>query len=305
MIFTTKGFKQKRYNNPDADDWTHFTNSIANPAQYYGDDFNGYKATQAPYAVYGQNKNNELDRGQSELMTRSILFIDVDDGKGTYESTQERMQNVLDSFNVTYAIYPTVSHGVKTGERLRLAIPLDKPMPQDDYIKLWLVLVVGMQLIADFAGVTKSFKQLQGLYVKTKQNEHIAPVVATNESLQTALFLNVYAESPEKYERYAKRDSNPSRERTQRTTGDGKKPRWAINNQLRFNALTDPESHYLEFGGWDNMLVHLGGWVFNQTCGDIETTANVIEHVNNLGSDPIPTDLLVDKFKVWAKKWSY
>lgn len=305
MIYTTKGFKQQRYNNPNGDEWTHFTNSIVNHAVYNGDDFNGYKANQAPYAVYGENKNNELARGQSELLTRSILFIDIDNGNSTYEKTHDRMANILDGFNVTYAIYPTIRHGVEQGERLRLGIALDKALNQADYIKLWLVLVVGMNLIADFAGVTKSFKQLQGLYVKTTNNEHIEPTMTLNLPLDTALFLNVYNKEPDKYERYTQETTSSSRERPKQRSQDGNVPVWAINNQLRFNALQDPERYYMEYGGWDNMLTHLGGWVFNQTHGDVIATANIIDHVNSLGSDPIPDKVLADKFKNWAQKWSY
>jgi len=304
MIYTVKGFRQKQYNNPNGDDWTHLINATANPALYYGDNFKTYKATQAPYAVYGQNKDNNLDRGKSELLTRSILFIDVDNGGKTYAETKEQMQNVLDRFHISHVIYPTISHGYKSGERLRLALPLDKPINQENYIKLWLVFVVGFQIFADLTGVTKSFKQLQGLYVKTSKNQHIAPIIANHEPLKTAKFLAAYDDEPDKYRRYAKQSAVSTPKRPQRPPEHGNIPSWAISNRLRFNALTDPEGYYMEFGGWDNMLTHLGGWVYNQTHGDLTTTANIIEHVNNLGSDPIPENMLIEKCKNWAKKWS-
>lgn len=305
MIYTTNGFKQQRYNHPQGDDWQHFINSVANPPQFNGDDVKAYKATQAPYAVYGHNKDNELHRGESELLTRSILFIDVDNGGSDYQTTRERINNALEAFDISHVIYPTLSHGIKQGERLRLGVHLDTPLQQADYIKLWLVLVVNLQIIADLAGVTKSFKQLQGLYVQTPQNAHITPDIANNKPLNTSKFLHEYEKDTEKYENYLNRHTTPSVKLPQSTHTDGETPRWAINNQLRFNALTDPEGHYMDFGGWDNMLTQIGGWVFNQTHGDFTATANVIEHVNNLGSDPIPEAELVDKFKNWARKWRY
>ncbi|MFV8043181.1 hypothetical protein ACNQ05_25340, partial [Enterobacter cloacae complex sp.6701062] len=80
----------------------------------------------------------------------------------------------------------------KQGKRLRLGIHLDTPLQQADYIKLWLVIVVNLQIIADLTGVTKSFKQLQGLYVQTPRNAYITPDIANNTPLNTTKFLREY-----------------------------------------------------------------------------------------------------------------
>ncbi|MCW0953754.1 hypothetical protein OIT44_06785 [Weissella ceti] len=137
------------------------------------------------------------------------MFIDVDNGGKTYEVTQENIQNILNHFNVAYVIYLTIRHGVESGERLRLAVLLDKPLEQDDYVKVCLVLVVGMGLTADLTGVTQNFKQTQGIYVKTPQNEHIKPIVAQNKPLNTVIFLDMYDQDSERYESYNKQSSKP------------------------------------------------------------------------------------------------
>lgn len=40
MIYTVRGVLQKRYNNPQGNEWLHLVNSIHAPAQYVGTDFN-------------------------------------------------------------------------------------------------------------------------------------------------------------------------------------------------------------------------------------------------------------------------
>src|SRR5699024_12024703 len=58
---------------------------------------------------------------------------------------------------------------------------------------------------------------------------------------------------------------------------------WSVMASKVLNAMLDPEAHYKEFGGFDNMLVSVAGWLFRQT-NSIEITANWVEQVNATGS---------------------
>lgn len=50
------------------------------------------------------------------------------------------------------------------------------------------------------------------------------------------------------------------------------------------------------------MLTALGGWVLKDTK-DFVTAANIIQYVNNKGSDPITDETIADKLRNWAKGW--
>ena len=82
-------------------------------------------------------------------------------------------------------------------------------------------------------------------------------------------------------------------------------PRYAQTNKQLLMVILDPEQYYTLFGGWDNMLTSVGGWVYRQTYGDVGFTADVVEFVNSLGSEPIATKELSDKFKSWVRNWRY
>ncbi|MBX4172089.1 hypothetical protein [Weissella viridescens] len=297
MIYTTQGVMQRQYAQLDGDDWQHLLKSVQHPQwlQASNEQIESYKHTNAPYVVYGTSTG--LDRGQSEITARSILFIDVDDNGKDYQTEAHHIDAFLNSFTVNHVIYPTISNGIKPSERLRVAIPLDVELDAEAYSQVWQVLTHYMHLNADPAGAQKAFKQLQGLYVYTTQNAHNEPIIeADGKPLDTAFFLS-------KYENLS-RTTSASR----RTTGvptTGNIPKWAMNNRKIINALLDPETHYSDFGGWDNMLTSIGGWVFKSTQGDIELSADVVQATNDRGISPIPFDDLKHKFASWSKHWRY
>ena len=82
---------------------------------------------------------------------------------------------------------------------------------------------------------------------------------------------------------------------------NGNKP-WSAMASKVLNAMLDPEAHYKEFGGFDNMLVSVAGWLFRQT-NSIEITANWVEQVNAMGSDPLSDKELKAKFISWSKNF--
>ena len=298
MIYTTQGVMQRQYTQLDGDDWQHLLKSVKHPQglQASNEQIESYKHTTAPYVIYGTSTG--LDRGQSEITSRSILFIDVDDNGKDYQTEAHHIDAFLNSFTVNHVIYPTISNGIKPSERLRVAIPLDVELDTEAYSQVWQVLIHYMHLKADPAGAQKAFKQLQGLYVYTTQNALNEPIIETDgKPLDTVFFLS-------KHENVVKPTSSLTRHSNDVAT-TGNIPKWAMNNRKIIHALLDPETHYSDFGGWDNMLTSIGGWVFKSTLGDIDLTADVVQDTNNRGTSPIPEDELIKKFKSWMTHWHY
>lgn len=297
MIYTTQGVMQRQYAQVNGDNWQHLLKSVQHPQglQASNVQIKSYKHTSAPYVVYGTSTG--LERGTSEITSRSILFIDVDDNGKDYQATANYIANFLGTFDTNLVIYPTINNAIKQGERLRVGIPLDVELTPDEYSQVWQVLTHYMHLNADPAGADKAFKQLQGLYVRTTQNAHSEPIIENNgTALNTAFFLSKY----ENLSKFA-----PTAQQTHSTAKTSNVPKWAMSNRKIIRALLNPESHYTAFGGWDNMLTSIGGWVFKNTQGDIELSATVVQETNDKGSEPIPFNELKKKFHSWMKHWRY
>ena len=143
---------------------------------------------------------------------------------------------------------------------------------------------------------------MAGTYVLTTQNTHSEPLINANDTVAVPVdeFVKIFDENPNRYEPKQSK-SSPKR----RQTASDNRPAWADNNRLMISAIIDPEHYYTEFGGWDNMLTGVGGWVFKNTHGNLQFTADVIDYVNNTGSDPIAFKELTKKFKSWARRWNY
>ncbi len=300
MIYMTQGVKQRHYTLIKGEDWTHLLHSVQHPPQLQltDNELIEYKQTSATYVVYGTSTG--LERGSSEITSRSVLFIDVDDGGNTYAKTAQAINVFLCTFGANHVIYPTINNSIKQGERLRVAIPLDVELNQEDYSKVWQVLTHAMHLNADSAGASKAFKQLQGLYVKTSQNAHNMPIIeADGTPLNTAFFLSKYDEN------LLKPVTEKATQNLSKSATNNGIPKWAVTNRKIIRALLDPETHYPEFGGWDNMLTSIGGWVFKNTYGDIKYTADIVQDLNDKGSDPILFNELNEKFSNWMKHWHY
>lgn len=303
MIYTQMGVLAKRYTVVEGmDDFAHLVTSTATPTQAQNLTSNqlaAFKHTSAPYVVYGLVDGT--NRADSEVTARTILFLDVDGDEATYNEVRDRITaGLLNQYNLV--AYPTISNGIKDGARIRIAIDLSRPAPPDDYIKVWRVVNYLLNVTADAAGATRQFKQLAGTYVLTTQNAHSEPLINVNDTvaLQVDEFVKIFDENPNRYEpKQAK--SSPNR---QQISSDNRLA-WADTNRLMISAIIDPEHYYTEFGGWDNMLTGVGGWVFKNTHGNLQFTADVIDYVNNIGSNPIAFEELTKKFKSWARRWNY
>lgn len=109
-------------------------------------------------------------------------------------------------------------------------------------------------------------------------------------------FIQVYDNEPDKFRI---KPDKPAVTATFLTNGS--KP-WSVMASKVLNAMLDPEAHYKEFGGFDNMLVSVAGWLFRQT-NSIEITASWVERVNTMGSYPLPDKELKAKFISWSKNF--
>ena len=297
MIYLTKGVHQPEYKgyketNGDFYNLVQITRTPQQAFNQTAEQLAEYKTNTAIYAIYGNIKGMKR---KDEVVNRTILFIDVDD-ESNYLEASKRLDDLLESFDINHVIYPTISNGIKEGARLRVGVELDKPVNSDEYLKLWSVLLVSVRLHGDPTAVNHSFKQLQGLFVQTEQNSPNRPIIYdTGQGLPVDEFIHIYDTEPNKYKVQKRVVADISDD-------EAGFPRWVITNRLMLNTIMDPESNFQRFGGWDNMLTALGGWVLKDTK-DFVTTANIIQYVNNKGSDPITDETIADKLRNWAKGW--
>lgn len=297
MIYLTKGLKQSEYHafQAESSEFKVLVKHTRAPQQALNqtvEQLAEYKTNQAVYAIYGNIKGMKR---KDEVINRTILFIDVDD-ESNYSDASQRLDDLLQSFDINHVIYPTISNGIKDGARLRVGVELERPVNAEEYLKLWSVLLVSVRLHGDPSAVNQSFKQLQGLFVQTEQNSANEPIIYdTGHALLVDEFIKLYDTEPNKYQVKKQVVANVSDE-------EADLPRWVTTNRLMLNTIIDPESNYNRFGGWDNMLTAVGGWAYKETQKFV-TTAAIVQYVNNKGSDPIENDDLVAKFKSWAKGW--
>lgn len=297
MIYETTGVQQVYYSATDGDEWAHLVEATSKPATLFDhtpEQIQAYKVKQAPYVVYGHSES--LQRSD-DLLSRNVLFIDVDE-YGEYGEHSQQLANSFTGLGLSYVIYPTIRNGIKPGARLRVGIPLDRDANRDEYLKVWRVLTTYYHIQADLAGAERSFKQLQGLYIKTSQNAQNSPILATGGMLQVDAYVQIYDSNPGKYA------STTSTTFTIATSGEKQRNAWPERNKRIMAFLMDPDNNWQAFGGWDNALTSAGGWIYKNTNQDIRYTAEAIEQLNDNGSDPIDNKQLGMKFKSWFKTWN-
>lgn len=297
-VYLTKGFETTEYNVFDGtphQDFMHLVGMTEHHTKALDgsdEEVEAFKP-QTRNVLYGTVTGHYRT---DELLERTVLFIDVDGAGGEYDAVQERVTGgILNGTNMV--IYPTISNQIKPGTRLRIGIELSREVAQAEYSKVWSVLTAVHELEADVNGVTQNWNQLAGTYTLTSQNSVHAPYIkADGQPLDVDAFIQVYDNSPEKF---PTKSEEPAAIVTSLTNGN--KP-WSAMASKVLNAMLDPEAHYKEFGGFDNMLVSVAGWLFRQT-NSIEITANWVEQVNAMGSDPLSDKELKAKFISWSKNF--
>ena len=296
-VYLTKGFETTEYNVFDGtphQDFMHLVGMTEHHTKALDgsdEEVEAFKP-QTRNVLYGTVAGHYRT---DELLERSVLFIDVD-GAGDYSTVLDRVTGgILSGTNMV--IYPSISNGIKTGARLRIGVELSHEVTQEEYSKVWGVLTTVHELEADLNGVTQNWNQLAGTYTLTTQNSVHKPYIkADGQVLNVDAFIQVYDNEPDKFR--IKTDK-PAVTATFLTNGS--KP-WSVMASKVLNAMLDPEAHYKEFGGFDNMLVSVAGWLFRQT-NSIEITASWVERVNTMGSYPLPDKELKAKFISWSKNF--
>lgn len=296
-IYLTKGFEATQYNVIDGtphQDFMHLVSMTENHAKALNGSDEEVEAVKPELlnVVYGTVDGRYRT---DELLNRSVMFIDVDEA-GDYNTVLGRVTGGI-LIGTNMVIYPTISNYIKSGARLRIGIELSREVTQEEYSKVWSVLTAVHELEADVNGVTQNWNQLAGTYTLTSQNSVHAPYIKSDgQPIDVDAFVQVYDNEPDKFRI---KPDKPAVTATFLTNGS--KP-WSVMASKVLNAMLDPEAHYKEFGGFDNMLVSVAGWLFRQT-NSIEITANWIEQVNATGSDPLPDKELKAKFISWSKNF--
>ncbi|MBJ7678539.1 hypothetical protein HAU87_09815 [Weissella confusa] len=296
-IYLTKGFEATQYNVIDGtphQDFIHLVSMTENHAKALNGSDEEVEAVKPELlnVVYGTVDGRYRT---DELLNRSVMFIDVDEA-GDYNTVLGRVTGGI-LIGTNMVIYPTISNYIKSGARLRIGIELSREVTQEEYSKVWSVLTAVHELEADVNGVTQNWNQLAGTYTLTSQNSVHKPYIkADGQVLNVDAFIQVYDNEPDKFRI---KPDKPAVTATFLTNGS--KP-WSVMASKVLNAMLDPEAHYKEFGGFDNMLVSVAGWLFRQT-NSIEITANWVEQVNAMGSDPLSDKELKAKFISWSKNF--
>lgn len=296
-VYLTKGFETTEYNVFDGtphQDFMHLVGMTEHHTKALDGSDEEVEAVKPEMlnVVYGTVDGRYRT---DQLLNRTVLFIDVD-GAGDYSTVLERVTGgILSGTNMV--IYPSISNGIKTGARLRIGVELSHEVTQEEYSKVWGVLTIVHELEADLNGVTQNWNQLAGTYTLTTQNSVHKPYIkADGQVLNVDAFIQVYDNEPDKF-----RIKTDKPAVTAKFLTNGSKP-WSVMASKVLNAMLDPEAHYKEFGGFDNMLVSVAGWLFRQT-NSIEITASWVERVNTMGSYPLPDKELKAKFISWSKNF--
>lgn len=300
MIYLTNGLLNKQYTKlDDLPDFSHLVKATRAPQEALNmtdEQLAEYKSSSVTYALYGAVNGQQR---RDDVLNRSVLFIDVDN-ESDYQTLSDRLANLFTALGINFVIYPTISNGIKDGARLRVGIELDEAVELESYRKIWLVITHQLHVKGDITAINSSFKQLQGLYVKTSQNASNEPIITTDGAgLPVDKFVSVYDKNAGKYQLKQVHESR------NKFATIGKIPRWAQTNRNIIACLLDPESNYMMFGGWDNMLTAVGGWTYRETHGDKRATVNTVASVNSKGSVPISEQELKIKIKSWFRGWTY
>ena len=130
-----------------------------------------YKANQMLYFLSGDitpNEDGTYTRNDSNLKTRDLIVIDIEDTGLTSQEVQAIIQEKLASYK--YLLYSTISH-MQNNPRLRLVLEPSRDIVKDEYKPTIQHVMECLHLNYDTSSCTWS--QLQGLPIVVRDNEHI------------------------------------------------------------------------------------------------------------------------------------
>lgn len=130
-----------------------------------------YKVNEMLYFISGEiqpNEDGSYTRNDSNLNSRDLIVIDIEDTGLTSEEIQNIIQEKLASYK--YLLYSTISHK-RNNPRLRLVLEPSRDIVKDEYKPTIQHVMELLNIEYDTSSCTWS--QLQGLPIAVSDNEHI------------------------------------------------------------------------------------------------------------------------------------
>ena len=172
MIYRQTGFKSNVLKTINTNKTALETLASTNaPTISQDEDIKQYKANNMMYFISGDIKPNEdgsYTRNDSNLKTRNIIVIDIEDTDLTSQEVQAIIQEKLASYK--YLLYSTISHK-QNNPRLRLVLEPIREIVKDEYKPTIQHVIQLLNIKYDTSSCTWS--QLQGLPIAIRDNEFI------------------------------------------------------------------------------------------------------------------------------------
>ena len=172
MIYRQTGFKSNVLKAINTDKTALETLASTNPQTINQDeDIKLYKANSMLYFISGDitpNEDGSYTRNDSNLKTRNLIVIDIEDTGLTSQEVQNIIQEKLASYK--YLLYSTISHK-PNNPRLRLVLEPSREIVKDEYKPTIQHIIQLLNIKYDTSSCTWS--QLQGLPIAVRDNEYI------------------------------------------------------------------------------------------------------------------------------------
>ena len=172
MIYRQTGFKSNVLKTINTNKTALETLASTNaPIISQDEDIKQYKANNMMYFISGDIKPNEdgsYTRNDSNLKTRNLIVIDIEDTDLTSQEVQAIIQEKLASYK--YLLYSTISHK-QNNPCLRLVLEPIREIVKDEYKPTIQHVIQLLNIKYDTSSCTWS--QLQGLPIAIRDNEFI------------------------------------------------------------------------------------------------------------------------------------
>ena len=172
MIYRQTGYKSNKLTaiNVDTSPLQALSNVVV-PTIEQDINIKKYKANQMLYFLSGDitpNEDGSYTRNDSNLNSRDLIVIDIEDTGKTSEEAVNIIQDRLQGYK--YLLYSSISHK-PDNPRLRLVLEPSREILKDEYKPTIQHVMEFLQLNYDTSSCTWS--QLQGLPIIVRDNEHI------------------------------------------------------------------------------------------------------------------------------------
>lgn len=172
MIYRQTGYKSNKLTaiNVDTSPLQALSNVVV-PTIEQDTNIKNYKANQILYFLSGDltpNEDGTYTRNDSNLKTRDLIVIDIEDTGKTSEEAINIIQDRLQGYR--YLLYSSISYK-PNNPRLRLILEPSRDIVKDEYKPTIQHVMASIQLNYDTSSYVWS--QLQGLPIAVRDNEHI------------------------------------------------------------------------------------------------------------------------------------